>query len=250
MGKGWVVVRTVKLIVLSLISLLISFFFAFTVFEVAKAGGNTGQFRAQDSYDLVIKNARMIDGSRGEIKRGEIGIRNGEIIKIGNDLKTDGAKILNAAGFTVAPQKVEWPSDMGWVKRDLATALKRYPADRIIISQARDKSWEGKSAQALIHGGLTLNDMSGDQTALAWIMPEKKKPQAEDVVTAFYLLTGWRGELLGEKTGKIEEGFKARLVVFNHREINDELLLDLLKQEKMPSLRYTIEGSDILVNEN
>lgn len=242
--------KIIKFISIALISLLVSFLLTFIVLEFFKYTDDVGLFRARNPYDLVIKNARMIDGNGGEIKRVDIAIRDDVIIRIGNNLKTDGAKVLNAAGFTVAPNKVEWPQNVDWVKRDLTSALKRYPENRVIVIQAQEKEWEGRSVKALILGGLTKDRLASDPTAMAWIMPEMEIPEAEDVNTAFYLLTGWRGELLDEKIGKIKEASKANFVVYNHREINDELLLDILKKEKLPSVRYIIEGSSILVNEN
>jgi hypothetical protein len=237
--------KVIKLLGIGLLSLVTSFFLVFTVTEVAKSYGSSPQFGAHKPYDVVIKNARMIDGTGGEIRRADIGIRDGVIIEIGNNLKTDGAQVFNAAGFTVSPNIVEWPENLEWVQRDLTTALKRYTEERVIIAQAQNKEWEGRSIKALNHSGISKDNLSTDSTAIAWIMPQMDIPEAKDVNTAFYLLTGWRGELLEKKIGKIAEGYPAHLVVFNHRVIIDGELFNILIQENLPPIEYFIEGSTI-----
>lgn len=238
--------KVFKLIGVGLLSLIVSFFAFFTVLEVYKHTDGSELFRAQNPYDLVIQNARIIDGTGGEIIQGDIGIRNNKIIKVGSRLKTDKAKIFDAAGYTVAPGKIEWPLEPDWVRRDLATALVRYPPHRIIIAQSQDPNWRGKSVQALLSDeNITKNNLAGDSTAIAFITPPLDIPQNHDLMLAYYQLSGWRGELLGENVGKIKEGYEARLVVFNHREVNGEELLRYLNEEKLPPIQYIIEGSHI-----
>jgi len=236
-----------KLLGVALLSLILSFFVFFIVLEVAKHTGGSEQFRAHNPYDLVIKNARIIDGTGGEIVHADIGIRGKVIIKVGKNLKTDKARVFDAAGYTIAPNKVEWPEDLDWVKRDLASGLVRYPENRLLIAAAQEKEWQGKSVRALLNGENIIKDvLAHDTTALAWVAPRLDLPEnSESVVKAFYLLSGWRGELLNKNIGKIKEGYPADLVVFNHREIGDEQLLKYLNAEKLPPIQYLIEGSQI-----
>src|SRR5688572_14966887 len=58
---------------------------------------------AQAGYDLVIRDARIVDGSGNPWYQGDVGIREGRIAAIGR-LTTDGARrILEAGGRIVAP---------------------------------------------------------------------------------------------------------------------------------------------------
>jgi len=244
--KGEKNMKILKLIGIGFLSLLVSFFVFFAGLEAYKHTSGAQLFRAQNPYDLVIKNARIIDGTGGEIYRADIGIRDNIIIKIGKRLNTEKAKIFDAAGYTVAPHKVEWVESLGCIKRDLASALVRYPENRIIISKAKNSQWEGKSVKALLSNpAISKNILEADRSAVAFISPVLKETEANDINTAYYQISGWRGELLAQDIGKIKPGFPASLVIFNHRELNNEKLLDYLLQEKLPPLEFAIEGSDV-----
>ena len=54
-------------------------------------------------FDTVIKNGLIIDGTRMPRFRGDIGIRNGAIAKIGRIEDRDGASVIDASGLIVAP---------------------------------------------------------------------------------------------------------------------------------------------------
>jgi N-acyl-D-amino-acid deacylase len=55
------------------------------------------------SYDVVIKNGLIFDGSRAPRYRGDIAIRNGIIAAVGRISETDAARVINAEGLHVAP---------------------------------------------------------------------------------------------------------------------------------------------------
>ena len=59
------------------------------------------------SYDIVIKNGMIVDGSRLPRFRGDIAIKDGRIASIGRIAATDGARVLDAAGLVVAPGFVD-----------------------------------------------------------------------------------------------------------------------------------------------
>src|SRR5262249_41848534 len=54
------------------------------------------------SYDLLIKNGRVIDGSGMPAFRGDVGVRNGKIAEIGK-LRGTAARTIDADGLVVAP---------------------------------------------------------------------------------------------------------------------------------------------------
>ena len=58
-------------------------------------------------YDVVIRDGMIIDGTRMPRFRGDIGIKNGRIAKIGRLRSSDGAKVIDAKGKIVAPGFVD-----------------------------------------------------------------------------------------------------------------------------------------------
>ena len=54
------------------------------------------------TYDLLIKNGRIIDGSGMPAFMGDVGIRDGKIVQIGR-LRGDAKRTLDAEGLVVAP---------------------------------------------------------------------------------------------------------------------------------------------------
>jgi N-acyl-D-amino-acid deacylase len=61
------------------------------------------QVAQQTAYDLVIRNARIVDGTGAPWYRGEIGIRGDSIVAIAPALNAGNARTIDAAGQVVAP---------------------------------------------------------------------------------------------------------------------------------------------------
>ena len=58
-------------------------------------------------FDTIIKGGTIVDGTLVPPYRGDIGIKNGRITKIGNLKSSDAAQVLDASGLTVAPGAVD-----------------------------------------------------------------------------------------------------------------------------------------------
>ena len=54
-------------------------------------------------FDLVVKNGMIVDGTRAPRFRGDIGVKNGRVARIGRDRAASGAKVIDAGGLVVAP---------------------------------------------------------------------------------------------------------------------------------------------------
>jgi len=54
-------------------------------------------------FDVVIKDGLIVDGTRAPRFRGDIGVKNGRIAKIGRIRSHEGAKVIDANGLVVAP---------------------------------------------------------------------------------------------------------------------------------------------------
>src|SRR5687768_4515059 len=87
-------------------------FFAFaialsvTMLATAWSGNSSRASRgeaAPDAFDLVITNARIVDGSGNPWFRADVGIKDGHIARIGRINPADGRQIIDARGQVVAP---------------------------------------------------------------------------------------------------------------------------------------------------
>ena len=72
------------------------------------------------SYDLLIKNGRIVDGSGGPSYRGDVGVKDGKIVEIG---KLSGAakQTVDAGGQAVAPGFIDnhchYDAQVTWDRR-------------------------------------------------------------------------------------------------------------------------------------
>ncbi len=69
----------------------------------ARDGGTSVVEAAEQSFDLVILNGRIIDGTGSPWYQGDVGIRGGRIVTIGNLVAAKSERSINAAGMIVAP---------------------------------------------------------------------------------------------------------------------------------------------------
>ncbi|HEX3535434.1 MAG TPA: amidohydrolase family protein, partial [Stellaceae bacterium] len=54
------------------------------------------------TYDLLIKNGRVVDGSGGPSYRGDVAVKDGKIVEIGK-LSGPAGRTVDAGGMVVAP---------------------------------------------------------------------------------------------------------------------------------------------------
>jgi N-acyl-D-aspartate/D-glutamate deacylase len=55
------------------------------------------------SFDLIIKNGRIIDGAGNPWYKGDVAIADGKIVTIGKSLKAEAKEAIDATGLIVAP---------------------------------------------------------------------------------------------------------------------------------------------------
>ena len=58
-------------------------------------------------FDTIIKGGTIVDGTLVPPYRGDIGIKNGKIAKIGHLKSSDAKQVLDASGHIVAPGAVD-----------------------------------------------------------------------------------------------------------------------------------------------
>ncbi len=63
-----------------------------------------------NGLDLVIKNGRIIDGTGNPWFKGDVGIANGRIVKIGTLRAEESTRVVDARGFVVAPGFIDMHS--------------------------------------------------------------------------------------------------------------------------------------------
>ena len=57
----------------------------------------------EQQYDLIVANGMVIDGTGGEARRADVGVRAGKIAAIGDLSKAQSKRTIDARGLTVAP---------------------------------------------------------------------------------------------------------------------------------------------------
>src|SRR5690349_12526712 len=58
---------------------------------------------AQQTADIIIRNGRILDGTGNSWKYGDVAIKNGKIIKLGNCAGLTATKTIDAANMIVSP---------------------------------------------------------------------------------------------------------------------------------------------------
>lgn len=117
-------------------------------------------------YDLIIKNAMILDGSGAEALPGEIAVKDGKIAAVGAKL-TGAKEILDVAGLTVSP---------GWIDSHSHSdnAILTYPDQKEKIEQGITFSITGQCG-----GSATPRD---DQSAAEWFVQATATPQGSGSV--------------------------------------------------------------------
>ncbi len=65
-------------------------------------------------FDILIKNAEIIDGSGEGSYTGDIGVKNGRIHKIAPFVDKESRKVIDATGLTVTPGFIDIHSHTDW----------------------------------------------------------------------------------------------------------------------------------------
>ena len=116
---------------------------------VAFAWAGVVPAHAQDvTYDVIIKNGRILDGTGNVDFRGDVGIRGDEIVSIGSLDAGMAQRVIDAEGLFVTPGFIDLHSH----------------ADRALVSE----EVEARRAHNLIHQGLTTIIGGGDGRNQIW----------------------------------------------------------------------------------
>lgn len=82
-------------------------FYLFVVFVLVggalQPAPRAARVSAAPAYDLLVSNARVVDGTGNPWFRADIGIKNGRIARIGHINPSEAAKVIDARGQIVAP---------------------------------------------------------------------------------------------------------------------------------------------------
>ena len=77
---------------------------ALTMFMRQPATADEGASGIQpETYDIIIENCRIIDGTGNPWYHGDVGIKNGRISKIGHLKESNAGRKIDAAGMFVTP---------------------------------------------------------------------------------------------------------------------------------------------------
>lgn len=82
---------------------LLVFAFSFFAFRLFHASGKPPTRASGETYDIVIRNGHVVDGTGSPWYSGDVGIRNGRIAAIGNLADARRKQVIDAHGMVVAP---------------------------------------------------------------------------------------------------------------------------------------------------
>jgi len=130
----------------TLISVLISAVVLCVVLLAAGNGGLTAGAQADTpDYDILIKNAKIFDGSLKEPFRGSVAISNDEIVKISRTIKGRAAKTIDAKGLFLSPGFIDMHSHadrgMYFPENRLALNYLTQGVTSLVLGQCGGSAW-------------------------------------------------------------------------------------------------------------
>jgi N-acyl-D-aspartate/D-glutamate deacylase len=100
---------------------------------------------ADGEYDVVIKNARIYDGSLDEPFKGDIGIKDGKIVEVGKIREPEADTIIEAKGLAAAPGFIDLHThvDRGMTYKELAACLNylKQGVTTVVVGQCGRSAW-------------------------------------------------------------------------------------------------------------
>src|SRR5438034_11573891 len=92
---------------------------------------------AQESYDLVVANGSVLDGSGAEARRADVGIRAGKTAAIGDLSKAARRRTIDAAGLVVAPGFIDMHnhSDQGVIDEPKCESMIRQGVTTMVLGE-------------------------------------------------------------------------------------------------------------------
>jgi N-acyl-D-amino-acid deacylase len=128
------------------ISMLIKSTVFCLVLSLAGAGGISAVPRADSpEYDILIKNARIFDGSLKEPFKGSVAISGDEIVKISRTIKGRAAKTIDAKGLYLSPGFIDMHSHadrgMYFAENRLARNYLTQGVTSLVLGQCGGSAW-------------------------------------------------------------------------------------------------------------
>ncbi len=246
---------------------LLSYFLAVNVLMGLKVKGYRYLFRATEPYDLVIRNAVILDGTGlNAAFRGDLALLDGYIAALGY-IRQKNSPVYDAGGLTVIPRPIaieeicgdntdsgdetklaaEYCSDI--LKHLLEGSYPRYPAEEILFptglyrgqTLAQAACAQKTSEQALFDA---LKKEMPSQ-AIVLLVPARYNKEDRSNEELLARLTGYRAELLGwEESGRIKEGNRADFYFFKSHDYSEDGLRELLLQGRIPQPDLIMEAGE------
>lgn len=227
-----------------------TYFIAVNIFYGLKIKGYDYLFRETEPYDLVIKHARILDGtSDNDAFRGDIAIRDGRVVGVGYVVPKE-TPVFDAGGLTFMPWPLQITKGGPVVEHLLRTSYPRYEANEIFLTEA---PYEGLSlAEAASSEGIEAvemferlkNNASHETKVLLVPMAVKNDYTVREMLAR---LTAYRAALMGlADRGAIKDGYWADFYVFKTSDYPEEELLSLLSRGSIPEPVYRIREGQFL----
>jgi len=138
------------------------------------------------SYDIIIKNGKIIDGAGNPWYHGDVAIKDGKIAKINTRIVEDESKVIDANGLVVSPGFIDVHSH----------------TDYVLVLGSRYMRVE-----SFVRQGITTTTIGMCGDGVAPIAPEKKKEAEEHMrkMTGLPMKMGLPWNTYAEYMNKLEE---------------------------------------------
>lgn len=225
---------------------VLTYFLTVYVLTGLKIQGYRYLFRATEPYDLVIKHARILDGTgENEPFRGDIAVRDGYIVGVGY-VNPKNSPVFDAGGLTIMPYQVDINPREKTVEHSLKTSYPRYLAEEIFF---KNEPYQGLNLSQVSEilsltpkdAVLYLNQLWGDESKVLLVsVPFKNEDKSNKEFLA--RLTGYRAQYYGyDDRGTVRKGSRADFYIFKTDSLNEEVLNELLRKGRLPEPVYRVE---------
>ncbi len=113
--------------------------------QISSKEGSLSAIEAGNTYDIVIKNVQVYDGSSGKPFKGDIGIKDGKIVSTGKLPTREAGKVIEGKGLYAAPGFIDLHThvDRGMYFKELRPCLNylKQGVTTVVVGQCGRSAW-------------------------------------------------------------------------------------------------------------
>jgi N-acyl-D-aspartate/D-glutamate deacylase len=192
---------------------------------------------AQSTFDLLIRDGLVVDGSGARGFLADVGIRDGWIVRVGHLSRATAERTIDASGLVVAPGFIDIHnhSDFTLLKEPRCESMIRQGVTTMVLG-------EGGSAGPVRPGEREWQTLGG------YFRHVEDRGVATNIAS-YVKITSMNAEKTGVRDrGLIKEGFRADVTLFNPRTVIDRATFE--KPHQYPEgIPYVVVNGVLVLDE-